>query len=454
MTHARLGALAPLWLLAACSSTAGSGEVEQRGTPVTYWQDIAPLVANHCLQCHVEGGIAPLELDDYASAKAAAPLMQLVTRERTMPPWSATSDGSCGEFSDSIALSDAQIQTIADWVEQGAQEGARREIEVPALPTLGEDALELASPNFTPVIQGGELAAYDEYRCFELDAPAGPTQYITGYDVLPGSPEIVHHVLVMLVDPDLTVEVAGEAPRTNLEQMRALDARSPDREGWPCFGMAGEHVKVDATPVAWAPGQGVVRYPEASGVPLHGNHKIIVQVHYNLADARNIGKTDQTRTRLRLAPQVERVGRFALPDLFLGSLDGEMPATLPPGQRSTTYSWSLAAERLGVQPGVEAQLYGVMPHMHQLGRKYQMTVASPGEDPECAVNVERWDFHWQRMYFYAKPFPISAESMFNVNCDYDTRGLGAPVKPGWGTRNEMCLASLYITMPFDPTQAR
>jgi len=34
-----------------------------------------------------------------------------------------------------------------------------------------------------------------------------------------------------------------------------------------------------------------------------------------------------------------------------------------------------------------------------------------------------------------------------VTCDYDTSSVDAPVRPGWGTGNEMCLATLFFTVP-------
>lgn len=414
--------------------------------PLSYWQDIAPLFADHCMQCHRAGGIAPFRLDDYAQAKSFATLIAHVTRERSMPPWGATSDGSCGEFAGSIALSNGEIARIGRWVEEGAQEGTRQPIDVPELSTLA-DAREFTTPLFVPEVQGGELAAHDEYRCFELDPPSDPLSFITGYEVIPGTPEIVHHVVMLLVDGDAPAEVAEHPTRTNAEQMQALDDASPDRDGWPCFGMAGDGLTVDASPVVWAPGQGVVRFPNDSGVPLRANHRMIVQVHYNLADERNLGKADQTRIRVHLEHDVKNVGMFVLQDSLLDSLfDGPL-VTLPPGQASTSYSWSVTAKELGMGSLPDAQLYGVMPHMHQLGRSYELTVSQAGEPEQCAAEVQRWDFHWQRMYFYAEPIAIKPDTRLSVRCDFDTSGVTAPVKPGWGTNNEMCLATLYITLP-------
>jgi mono/diheme cytochrome c family protein len=427
----------------------GSPEHQTPGetsAPLTYWADMAPLFAEHCMRCHQDGGIAPFRLDDYAQAKSFSALIAHVTRERTMPPWSVTSDGSCGEFADSEALSDDEIERISKWAQSGAPEGSRRDITVPPVTTL-PDAREFKTPDFAPEIQGGELAESDEYRCFELDAPAGPTSFITGYEVLPGNPQIVHHVVVMLVDPNASADL-DDSKLTNAEQMRALDDESPDRDGWPCFGMAGDGLTVVAQPVVWAPGQGVVEFPNESGVPLRPEYKIIVQVHYNLADPKNRGTRDQTTVRLRTAPEVKNIGVFVLQDALLGTLHDDHPVTLPPGKSSTLFKWNASGKEIGLDSIPEAQLYGVMPHMHQLGHKYELTVSAGHDAPErCAANVENWDFHWQRMYFYAEPLTIKPDTQLSVTCDYDTSSVQAPVKPGWGTRNEMCLATLYFTVP-------
>jgi hypothetical protein len=51
------------------------------------------------------------------------------------------------------------------------------------------------------------------------------------------------------------------------------------------------------------------------------------------------------------------------------------------------------------------------------------------------------------MYFYAQPLLLTPRSRLEVTCDYDTSSVTEPVLPGWGTRNEMCLATLYFTAP-------
>jgi hypothetical protein len=431
---------------------------------VTYWKDMVPLFEQHCLQCHQEGGIGPVRLDLYAEAKEHAALIGHSTMARRMPPWGATSDGSCGDFRGSLALDDAQIALIAAWVEGGAKEGTPGRVNLPA-PDRLQNASDYALPNYAPVVQGGMLAENDDYHCFLLDANLAEERFITGYDIVPGRPEIVHHVLVMVVDPDAPADLE-EAPEdlmlpagtTNAQVMAALDAESPDKPGWPCWGQAGDGVFVRSTPAVWAPGQGVMRFPGDSGASLRPTDKLVVQVHYNLADPELRGKTDETHVLLELAQHVPNLALFAVPDALLESLFDDEPDTLEPGKASVLYSFERTVQELDLEDSTggalaatrlaELKLWGVMPHMHERGRKFQMRVQSNADsDLTCAVDVQSWDFHWQRMYFYEKPWELNADSRFEITCDYDTSSAQAPVTPGWGTNNEMCLATLFFTVP-------
>jgi hypothetical protein len=403
---------------------------------------MAPLFAERCVACHQDGGIAPFRLDDYAEAKSHASQIRAATASRTMPPWSATSDGSCQTFSGSLALSDEQIARIGQWVEGGAREGEKQTIAVPERPALGE-GLVYETPSFVPEPAGGELAAHDEYRCFMFDSGVTEDTFVTAYEVTPGAPEIVHHSILMFVAPDAP---ASDGVGTNLERMQALDAESPDRPGWPCFSAAGEGVEPYSNPVVWAPGQGVVEYPAHSGVPLHPQDKVVVQIHYNLADVH--GLEDHTRLELRTAPEseIENVALFPLVDPFLDSIFGSKAEQLAPGQASVKYTWERSIQQIGLSGVPDLTLRGVMPHMHELGHKYQMKLVD-GSQETCAVDVPSWDFHWQRMYFYAEPLPLTQHDAVQVTCDYDTSSKSEPVLPGWGTENEMCLATLFVTVP-------
>ena len=60
--------------------------------------------------------------------------MATVTKSRYMPPWHA--EPGFGDFADERRLTDAQIETIAEWVEAG--HAARRRARMPKLPSFTE----------------------------------------------------------------------------------------------------------------------------------------------------------------------------------------------------------------------------------------------------------------------------------------------------------------------------
>ncbi len=430
----------------------GAGSVEQPGSSPTYYDDIAPIVQEHCLQCHQAGGIAPFRLDDYQLAKTNAAAMAADTAARLMPPWSATSDGSCGEFAGSLALSQAQIDTISNWAKGGAKEGTPHALTVPPLPSLGAGT-PYQSPKFTPIIQGGPLTESDEYRCFELDSGVAAQRFITGYDVTPGNSQIIHHVLAFVIDPSAKTELGAEPNLTNGELMARLHAQTPDREGWSCFGMAGDGVSVKAVPVIWAPGQGPVEFPVKSGVPLKPSDKIVIQIHYNMHDMSLVGQSDQTTVKLKLADQVERVGLFVLNDPFLSSLGDATPAQLAPGKPSVKYTWSQKLSDFGLDqvPRSAAERRHAA---HAPARPEVSTASHHGQcELLCRGRAELGLSLATHVFLRQARRRSDTHSGFNVTCDYDTTSVTAPVQPGWGTSNEMCLATLYFTAPISVLQS-
>lgn len=413
---------------------------------ITYWQHVAPIYFDKCVGCHRDGGIAPFRLDNPEDASAWAEAAAAAVAARTMPPYLVSADGSCGEFRDPAVLAQDQIDLIDAWAAGGAVEGDPRDDLVPREPPRLASGFDLQTPEFVPQSDGSPLAAFDEYRCFLLEPGLQHDRFITGYDVTPGNPEIVHHVLAMSVDLDAPADT-GDG-RTNRDVIAALDGESPDRDGWPCFSAAGEGVAVRQYPVTWAPGMGAVEFPADTGVRLREDEVVVVQIHYNLHDhgahARH-AESDSTRVRLRLADSVAREGTFVLLDGFIDTLFTGEPAALEPGQKDARFSWTIdVGPWLLADLGVDsAEVLGVFPHMHERGRTWRAELVDP-DNTQCLGDVQRWNFAWQYYYFYATPPILSPTSSLRVSCEYDTRGDTDPITPGWGTQNEMCFAGLLV----------
>ena len=125
-------------LACALGAIAFSGsEVAKTARPkgsVTFADQIAPIVFNNCTSCHRPGEAAPFALMSYQDVKKRGALIAAVTQTRYMPPWHATP--GYGDFIDMHRLTDEQIATVKQWVDEGMPEG--NPANLPALPKFPE----------------------------------------------------------------------------------------------------------------------------------------------------------------------------------------------------------------------------------------------------------------------------------------------------------------------------
>lgn len=410
-------------------------EIEDR---VSFHEHALPVLTEHCVGCHSADGLGPFRLDDYEEAKAWGPAVVAAVQSRTMPPFAVDNSGACGTYSHARWLQDDEIDMLAAWVEDGSVEGEPR-AEPPTPPALialtGEGIEEIHTPQYVPVPQTEPGEELEDYQCFLVDPNLDRDRYIVGFEVQPGNAATVHHVLGFKVDPG-TLD--------NAATMQALDDASPDQIGWDCTGAAGDNVFVESVPVTYAPGVGALEFPKDTGIPMGPDDVFVVQIHYNLA---NDTGADSTKIRVKYADQVARPAIQALWDPFLFSSVFGSPASLPAGQPSATYDWSsdlATATSFGnaTSNSGAVEIWGLAPHMHKRGRKMTIDLERDGVR-ECASQVDRYDFNWQQMYFFEEPVIADFGDMMHVRCDWDTTGDSAPVTPGFGTANEMCLVGIY-----------
>ncbi len=57
------------------------------GGQVTFAKDVAPILQNHCQECHRPGAIAPMSLLTYDDARPWARSIKTKVSDRLMPPW-------------------------------------------------------------------------------------------------------------------------------------------------------------------------------------------------------------------------------------------------------------------------------------------------------------------------------------------------------------------------------
>jgi hypothetical protein len=334
----------------------------------------------------------------------------------------------------------------------------------------GEERLDLEMPQrYRPSAPHG--VGTDDYRCFLLDPELTEDRFLTGTDVRPGNPDVVHHVILFQVPP----AAVADAER--------VDAES-DGPGWTCFGDMGIQTgpDLDDAPwlAAWAPGGEEQVRERGYGVRLEEGARVVMQVHYNLLAG---DRPDRSAVRLRLAAtdaDLEEVSTMLLPS----------PVELPcrPDRDDSPLCDREAAvadvkERFGEGPGSTANLLhllcstqveaasvsrcdrtiqrpttimAVAGHMHLLGRSLSVEVNPGTPDARTVLDIPVWNFDDQGARA-VEPVRLQPGDEVRVTCRHsqelrdqipalqDTEE--RYVVWGEGTTDEMCLGILQVTYP-------
>lgn len=391
------------------------------GNTPTWSSNIAKTMYTHCTSCHRDGGIAPFSLMKYEEVASKKNSVLEAITSRSMPPYPA--DTKFRSYSHQRTLSDTEINDMIAWVSNDAPVGDIA--SAPKPPTYSSGPI-IKNPSFTaqmPVYATqAKAGGDDEYRCFVLDGSPTKDEFISAIEVVPGNPEIVHHVLVFQDTSSIPLK---------------LDAESPG-PGYPGFGGVGSST-ADLIGV-YVPGIEPYFFPKGFGVRFQKGARIILQVHY---PAGTEGKQDFTAVRLVYsdAPSTREV--FISPLLNRKNIvDG--PLRLPPGQVKTF------TQRITIPN--DATVFSVMPHMHLLGKSIEINLMTL-KDTIPVISIPHWDFHWQMAYTFKTLQKVPRGSVLESKVTYDNteenpHNPSIPPKEvtwGEGTTDEMMLTYFYYT---------
>jgi hypothetical protein len=109
-------------LAALLTPAAASAQGDRQAQP-TFTKDVTPILQKSCQSCHRPGSVAPMSLISYEDVRPWARSIKQKTQTREMPPWFIEKNVGIQKFKDDISLSDAEIATIAKWVDAGSPRG-------------------------------------------------------------------------------------------------------------------------------------------------------------------------------------------------------------------------------------------------------------------------------------------------------------------------------------------
>lgn len=445
--------------LAGCGTDASLGDDPPPPPPpavTTWYQDVGPIVANRCMGCHREGGLAPFSLESYDDAAVFGMQMLQAVEAGEMPPWSATTAPDCAPtraWKHDPRLTAAELDTLRAWIDDGRPAGEVAEL-VPGSPEHLDDVTHALVP-VEPFVTSGDT---DQFKCYVLDPNITTDHYLTGWDVVPGNRAVVHHVVITTLPPEF------------------LDAaRNADVVGKPL-----DCAVIPMTDVigAWTPGQGPTETPPDVAARIPANTGILMQLHYHPAG--HVNDPDATAVHLRMTETPSskfyafggwgnaRTPPHLQPDPT--DIDGVVKFRIPAGapEHVETMRFPIGGD------GPRVPMFVMQPHQHYVGTRAELRIHRanpPAGEPadECLINSD-WNFDWQRTYQYDVPVSelptVGPGDEVEIKCTYNNslanpfvqralseNGLSAPIDVfiGEQTIDEMCLG--LVGMIVDPAAA-
>ena len=352
-------------LLAVLPLAASAGE-SARNAP-TFFRDVAPILQQHCQECHRAGEIAPMSLLTYQQTRPWAKAIKSAVLSRKMPPWFA--DPHYGHFSNDRSLSQAEIDTLVAWADNGAREGDLK--EVPAARTF-LDGWNIPRPDATIEMPTAiDVPAKGELRYQYVVLPTGfdDDKWVQAVEIRPSARAVVHHVVAFVREPQ-SRWLRDAEPGVPFVPVMSGNNRFAN------LGGGGSEMLAFYTP-----GQACENWRAGLGKRIRARSDIVLQIHYT-AD----GKAERDRIKIGLVfakePPAERsLGLAATNVLF----------RIPPGVSNYETHGFVTLPNGGT-------ILSFFPHMHLRGKAFEFKATYPDGGSETLLKVNAYDFNWQLSY--------------------------------------------------------
>jgi len=379
-------------------------------SPITFTENVAPIIFDKCAGCHRPGEAAPFSLLSYDDVRKRSKLIATVTQSRYMPPWQATSE--MGDFRDDRRLSDAQIRTIQQWIDGGMAEGDTKKL--PALRTF-TPGWQLGQPDLiVKMSEPFELPADgpDVFRNFAIKLNLKKDQWVKAVEFR-SSARASHHALFFLDQSGQAVKLDEADPAPGFTGMSFLAGNVTGGTGGARATLL-QRVQsrniLDVTRSSlggWAVGGNPQMLPEGLARPLPQESDFVLQMHFHPT-----GKVEKEQATIGLyfadGPPKRTLTALQMPPLF-GALAG---IDIPAGEKHFVIRDSF------VLP-IDAEVISVGGHAHYLAKTMRMTAKLPGGSTRELVGIADWKFNWQERYYFKDFVKLPKGTRLDVEISYD-----------------------------------
>jgi hypothetical protein len=373
----------------------------------------------NCQQCHRPGEIAPMSLLTYTEARPWAKAIKAAVVSQKMPPWFA--DPNVGHFANDRRLSEAQIKTLASWVDNGAPEG---DVKDRPAPRVFQEGWNLKPDMVIEMPRAFELPASGtiDYQYILVKGDIKEDLWVKEAEMRPSNLAVLHHGKVWVRPPGshwMENAVPGVAYSEGMGKGGA-------EEGDDIIGK-------------FNPGLGNQTFDfDGSAKLIPKGSDFVFELHYTA-----MGKptTDISRVGLVLAKAPPQMRYYTSPGT---------PAAvnlLIPANDSNAEVVSESTV------GADKKLVYIQPHAHLRGKDFEIRLVYPTGEKET-VFKGKFDFNWQLGYDLAKPIVLPKGTRIISIVHYDNSA-NNPFNPDptkdirWGPQNWDEMQSVFLGFIFD-----
>lgn len=355
----------------AAEQVASKGDAIEFATPdsVSYANEVAPILKERCVTCHMEGGIAPFAMTNHQMVQGWSPMIREVLYTKRMPPGQIGTE-YVHDFRDVSHITVEETQKLVSWIEAGAQNND-------GVDPLAEYNPELVKwsygePDLVYQIPAQQIPAtgVQDYRNISMPLNLEEDVWVKAIEFEAGDTTVLHHIIAFAYGPN------------GLNEFEILN------QG---IGLG-----------AYAPGNEVNTYPENSGFPLKAGGGLMLQLHYTTSGRETV---DESEIALYLWDEK--------PELtVLGGSAAELDINIPPFE---------ARHEMVATAKFRKDSYLTMlgPHMHYRGYDANFKLVYPDGSSEEVLNVPNYQFNWQKVYDFKEPkfVPAGTEMIFTGTFD-------------------------------------
>jgi len=341
---------------------------------ITFHRDVAPILWNHCAECHRPGQIGPMSFLDADEAAGWAPTIAEVVAEGRMPPWHASPRH--GRFVNERRLTETEKKTLELWASGGAKLGDPA--GAPPRPVFADAEWRIGEPDRVielPEEQTIPAEGVQPYRYVAFDPRFDEDFWVQSVEVRPTARGATHHVIAYLLPPGMSSKDALRNPQTILS-LSALGG--------------------------YAPGSDPMRLPDGQGFRVVKGSTLLFELHYTPT-----GKAATDRTRIGF-----RRSRVPITEVVETGAAMNFSFRIPPRATDATFQ---ASHRFRAP----ASITTFTPHMHRRGKAFRYELERQDGTRQVLLDVPRYDFNWQHTYVLSRPVAASAGDTLRVTAVYD-----------------------------------